>query len=255
MPQPKCPADALFSITNRVIILTGGNGFLGSQFNAYLTSCGAIVVVFDMQTDQPVDITKPEEVAAAVAATVAEHGHIDGLINAAAINAVPGSATAMDSWRPYETFPLELWKKEIEVNLTAVQVLTQAVAPVMMRQKSGSIIYMASDLALIAPNNSIYDEGKFKDIAYVTSKSGLLGLLRAWASYLGKYNVRVNAAVPGGMYNNQPGSFVEKNCALNMLGRMAEKGEYNGMIHFLLSDASSYMTGAALVIDGGRTAW
>jgi NAD(P)-dependent dehydrogenase (short-subunit alcohol dehydrogenase family) len=110
-------------------------------------------------------------------------------------------------------------------------------------------------LALIAPNNGIYESGKFKDIAYVTSKAGLLGLMRTWAAYLGPHRVRVNAAVPGGMFNNQPESFVEKNSALNMLGRMAKKDEYNGMIQFLLSDASSYMTGASLIMDGGRTAW
>jgi NAD(P)-dependent dehydrogenase (short-subunit alcohol dehydrogenase family) len=114
---------------------------------------------------------------------------------------------------------------------------------------------LATDLAVIAPNNSIYQEGNFKDIAYITSKTGLLGLMRSWASYLGGYNVRVNAAVPGGMYNNQPADFVEKNGALNMLGRMAKKDEYNGVIQFLLSGASSYMTGASLIIDGGRTAW
>ena len=79
--------------------------------------------------------------------------------------------------------------------------------------------------------------------------------MRSWASYLGKYNIRVNAAVPGGMYNGQPEDFVEKNSALNMLGRLADNGEYNGVIQFLLSDASSYMTGASLIIDGGRTAW
>ena len=114
---------------------------------------------------------------------------------------------------------------------------------------------MATDIAIIAPNNSIYQEGNFKDVAYVTSKTGLLGLMRSWASYLGKYNIRVNALSPGGMYNGQPEDFVEKNSALNMLGRMAEKGEYNGVIQFLLSDASSYMTGASLIVDGGRTAW
>ena len=247
--------NPLFSIQDKVIILTGGNGFLGSQFHAYLTSCGAKVVIFDLQKEDSVDITNPDDVKRAVAKTLSRHGHIDGLINAAAINAAPGSGQAADSWSPYEKFPLELWKKEIDVNLTAVHILTQAVAPVMMEQKRGSMVFIASDLAMIAPNNSIYDEGKFKDIAYVASKSGLLGLMRAWAAYLGKYNVRVNAAVPGGMYNGQPEAFTKKNGALNMLGRMAQKGEYNGMIHFLLSDASSYMTGASLVIDGGRTAW
>lgn len=245
----------IFSVKDKVIILTGGNGFLGTQFKRHLTSCGAKVVIFDNQGTTPVDIANPADVKKAVDKTFQKYERIDGMVNVAAINAVPGSQTSRDLWKPYEKYSLDLWKKELNVNLTAAHIITQAIAPVMMKQKSGSIVYLASDLAVIAPNNSIYPEGYYKDIAYVTSKTGLLGLMRTWASYLGKYNIRVNAAVPGGMYNGQATDFVEKNSALNMLGRMAQKGEYNGVIHFLLSDASSYMTGASLIIDGGRTAW
>jgi NAD(P)-dependent dehydrogenase (short-subunit alcohol dehydrogenase family) len=245
----------LFSVKDKVIILTGGSGFLGSQFNQHLTSCGANIVIFDNQADDPVDITNPVDVERAVEKTFKKHNRIDGMVNVAAMNATPGSKASNDFWKPYEKYPLELWKKELEVNLTAAHIVTQAVAPVMMNQKGGSIIFLATDLAVIAPNNNIYQEGNFKDIAYVTSKTGLLGLMRSWASYLGKYNVRVNAAVPGGMYNDQPADFVKKNSSLNMLGRMANKDEYNGVIQFLLSDASSYMTGASLIVDGGRTAW
>ncbi|MDD5772151.1 MAG: SDR family oxidoreductase [bacterium] len=244
----------IFSIADKVIIITGGNGFLGSQFKKYLDQCGATTVNFDKTGENPVDITNQKEVIKNVEEIIKKYGRIDGLVNVAAINASPGSETAKDFWKPYEDFPLELWKKELEVNLTAAHIITQAAAPHMMKQRSGSIIYVSSDLAMIAPNNSIYDQGKFKDIAYVTSKTGILGLMRSWASYLGRYNIRVNAAVPGGMFNNQPEDFVKRNSNLNMLGRMAKKDEYNGVIHFLLSEASSYMTGASLVIDGGRTA-
>ena len=245
----------LFSVKGKVIILSGGSGFLGTQFNRHLVSCGATVVIFDRQSDNPVDITDPGEVKKAVDNTLEMYDSVDGVVNMAAINAVPGSKTAEDFWKPYEEYSLELWKKELDVNLTAAHIITQAVAPVMMNQKSGSIVFFASDLSMIGPNNSIYEEGRFKDIAYVTSKTGMLGLMRSWASYLGKYNIRVNAAVPGGMFNGQPEDFVEKNSALNMLGRMADKNEYNGVIQFLLSEASSYMTGASLIVDGGRTAW
>ena len=245
----------LFSVKGKVIILTGGSGFLGSQFKRHLTSRGAKVVIFDNQAKNPVDITNQKDVKKAVDKTWKDYKRIDGLVHVAAINAVPGSETSKNFWKPYEKYPLELWKKELDVNLTAAHIVTQAVAPIMMKQKSGSIVFLASDLAVIAPNNSIYQKGNFKDIAYVASKTGLLGLMRSWASYLGKDNVRVNAAVPGGMYNGQAQDFVKKNSALNMLGRMAKKDEYNGVIQFLLSDASSYMTGASLIIDGGRTAW
>ncbi|MEK7557402.1 MAG: SDR family oxidoreductase, partial [Patescibacteria group bacterium] len=176
-------------------------------------------------------------------------------IHAAALDSVPGKSNGGDQWSPYERFSTGLWEEELRSNLTSAQIVTQAVAPVMMQQKSGSIIFIASDLALIGPQNSIYDPGKFKDIAYITSKAGILGLMRSWAAYLGPYNVRANAIAPGGMYRNHPEDFVKKNSALNMLGRMARLGEYNGPIVFLAADASSYMTGACLVVDGGRTAW
>lgn len=244
----------IFSITDKVIIITGGNGFLGLQFKKHLDENGAKTIVFDKSGKSPIDITNQKEVIKNVEYTIKKYGRIDGLVNVAAINAPSRSETAKEFWKPYEDFSLKLWKKEIEVNLTAAHIITQAISPYMMKQCNGSIIYVASDLAIIAPNNSIYDEGKFKDIAYVTSKAGILGLMRSWASYLGKYNIRVNATVPGGMFNNHPDEFVKKNSALNMLGRMAKKNEYNGIIHFLLSEASSYVTGASIVIDGGRTA-
>lgn len=242
------------SLEGKVILITGGSGFLGKQFSAFLETQKSIVVNLDRQeTEWIVDISNKDSVTTVVKRVVERFGAIHGLVHAAALNAAPG--TSDKHFTPYESFDLDLWRREIEINLTGMQVVTQAVAPFLMEQKNGSIVFIASDLAVIAPNNTIYDEGKFKDIAYVTSKAGVLGLMRSWASYLGSYGVRCNALVPGGMYNNQPDSFVQKNAQLNMLGRMAKKDEYNGPVSFLLSDDSSYMTGALLVVDGGRTAW
>jgi len=240
-------------LTGRTIVITGGAGFMGSQLVSALRGQGASVHVFDRSGDAPVDITDPTAVETAVKAILASEGRLDGLVHAAGLDAVPGEGNPQ--FAPYESFPLELWEREFKVNLTAAQLVTQAVAPHMMQARQGSIVFIASDLALIAPNNSIYDEGKFKDIAYVSSKAGMLGLMRAWASYLGPHSVRANAFVPGGMRNAQSDDFAAKNGALNMLGRMAKPGEYDSAIAFLLSDASSYMTGASLVMDGGRTAW
>jgi NAD(P)-dependent dehydrogenase (short-subunit alcohol dehydrogenase family) len=189
----------ILSLKDKVIIVTGGGGFMGSQFVPYLRDAGATVYVFDKKAHSPVDITSPDSVEKAVADIVKTEGRIDGLLHAAGLDAGPGSGDAQ--FAPYEKFALDVWEKEFKVNLTAAQIVTQAVAPHMMEAKSGSIVFMASDLALIAPNNSIYDEGKFKDIAYVSSKAGMMGLMRAWASYLGSYGVRVNAFVPGGMRN------------------------------------------------------
>lgn len=244
-----------FEIRNKVCVITGGSGFLGSQFSSALTEAGALTINWDLSASPAVDITDPAAVKQALEHTAAAYGKIDVLIHAAALNAMPGTRENDQQFAPYETYDRELWEKELRLNLSAAHYVTQAIAPVMMRQKEGSIIFIASDLALIAPQNSIYDQDKFKDIAYVTSKSGMLGLMRAWAAYLGPYNVRANALVPGGMYRNQPDEFVRRNGVLNMLGRMARDGEYNGAILFLSSMASSYMTGASLVIDGGRTAW
>lgn len=245
----------LFSVKGKVIIVTGGAGVLGKQIVDHLEAEGAVAVSFDINGSPPVDVTSKGSVGHWFDSLFEFYRRIDGLVHAAAINAALGSAELQDPWSPYESFPLALWNRELEVNLTGANLVTQAVAPVMMRQERGSIVFIASDLALIAPNNSIYEEGKFKDLAYCTSKAGLLGLMRAWAAYLGPHGVRVNALAPGGMENGQDREFVNRNSRLNMLGRMAQPGEYNGPIQFLLSEASSYMTGATLVVDGGRTAW
>ncbi len=244
----------LLSVEDKVIVLTGGAGFLGQQYKEALERGGAKVVIWDKigGAGEITDITQPESVKSQVQKVLEKFGRIDALINNAALNPSPGEAR--EHWAPYESFSLSLWENELKVNLTGSMITTQAVAPAMMRQRSGSIIFVASDLALIAPNNAIYDPGNFKDIAYATSKAGVLGLMRAWASYLGPYNVRVNALVLGGMYRGQSPDFVKKNSALNMLGRMSREGEYNGPIVFLASDASLYMTGTCLVVDGGRTA-
>lgn len=246
--------SGLFSLEKKVVVMTGGAGFLGKQYAQALKEAGAIVVIWDLNGGFPVNITDPEHVKYGVSGALKTHGRVDVLIHNAALNPAPGVDTN-DHWVPYENFSPDVWRKELDVNLTGAQIVTQAVVPVMMKQGSGSIIFVASDLALIAPNNSIYEPGSYKDIAYVASKAGILGLMRAWASYLGPHNVRVNALVPGGMRNHHDDEFARKNGALNMLGRMAQPGEFNGAVLFLASDASAFMTGSCLVIDGGRTAW
>ncbi|MDO8676861.1 MAG: SDR family oxidoreductase [Candidatus Azambacteria bacterium] len=253
--------DALkiFSMEGKVVIITGGAGFLGMQYAKALSKAGAKVVLWDKNDHivlSYVDVTSESSVRKATERVLKGEGRIDVLINNAGMNPAVGSDEAKQMFAPYEEYPIDLWKKEIDVDLTGMMICTQAVAKQMMKQGSGVIVNIASEVANIAVDNRIYGEGKFKSIAYIVAKSGILGLTRAWASYLGKYGVRVNAFSPGGMPKAEvPKDFKERYSSLNMLGRMAEVNEYNGAMLFLCSDASSFMTGTQLVMDGGKSAW
>jgi len=241
-----------FDISGRVIVITGGSGFLGTQYRTSLEATGAIVENFDIDTG--VDVTSEASLVQAMERVMKERGRIDGLITNAAANPKADEGAAGGPWAPYSEFSADLFRKELDLNLTGSFLAAKAASKYMIEAKRGSIIFIASDLALIGPSNSLYPEGRFKDIAYGSSKAGVLGLMRFFAAYLGAYGVRSNALVPGGMLRGHDDEFAKKNGALNMLGRMSNEGEYNGAVQFLLSDASSYMTGASLVVDGGRTA-
>lgn len=239
---------------------------LGKEYASCFADGGARVVLFDV-VDSPklpkspdiryvkVDISDREAVFFAVAEIEKEHGRIDVLINNAAMNPVPGSPESKSQFAPYEDYPQELWKKEIAVGLNGMLFMMQAVVPIMKKQGSGSIINISSTYGNVGPDNRIYDSGKFKSVGYATIKGAVLNFTRAWASYLRGTGIRVNTLTPGGVLAGQPAEFVKKYEERTILGRMAEKHEYNGAILFLASDASSYMTGANLVVDGGWTVW
>ena len=196
----------------------------------------------------------------AVGAVGKKEGHIDILINNAALNPKASSNTpeALKMFAPYENYPEELWNQEIAVGLNGSQFMCQAVAPYMMKQKTGSIINIASTSAITAPSHGKYEKGKFKSAGYPTVKTALLGLTRAWASYFASTapGVRVNAVSFGTVnFGNKTPEMLEKLSGKNMIGRPANPDEYRGVILFLASDASKFITASNLVADGGQTAW
>lgn len=250
----------LFDIKGKVVIVTGAGGYLGRGYCTTLASAGATVIGWDARKSEgveQVDITDETQVEKSVADIKARHGRIDGLINNAAMNPWPGDLDADKQFVPYEEYPIALFRKEIDVNLTGMMIVTKHVAPVMMKQKSGSIVNVASEAGVAAHDHRVYQNpGRYKSPAYTASKTAIIGLTRQWAARVGEHGVRVNAFSPGGVYNPaMPEEFMKRFGAMNMLGRMAQPGEYEATMIYLLSDASSFMTAANVIIDGGKTAW
>ncbi|TAL19576.1 SDR family oxidoreductase [Patescibacteria group bacterium] len=263
-----------FDLTGRVAIVTGATGLLGREYADELSRAGATVVATDLSQGRCVelaaslsaatggkviglaaDITNSEEVDRLVAETERRFGRIDILVNNAAMNPVPGLAIFEKSFAPFEEYPRELWERELAVNVTGPFLLCQRVGALMARQGRGSIINISSTYGNVAPDHRIYGPGKYKSVGYAVTKSAVLNLTRYLAAYWGPKGVRVNTLTPGGVGAGQDPDFRRQYADRTMLGRMAEKNEYRGAILYLASDASSYMTGANLIVDGGWTAW
>jgi len=209
-----------------------------------------------------VDITNPSAVREALAEILTAYKRVDILINNAANDPkVDSSGTVIFSTR-LESFPLDRWHNDIAVGLTGSFLCSQVIGSEMARHGKGVILNIASELGLIGPDQRIYrqpeldaEEQPVKPISYSVVKSGLLGLTRYLATYWADKGVRANALCPGGVYAEQDDSFIKRLTNLIPLGRMAEKDEYKAAVVFMVSDASSFMTGATVVIDGGRTSW
>ncbi len=208
------------------------------------------------------DITDAGQVRAAVERAVTAYGRIDVLINNAALTVKGGGDGCPDYFAPFEEYPQALFDLALHVNLTGALLVTQAVGAVMVKQRRGVIVNIASDVAVISPDHRIYrglGEGGGRafntPIAYSMSKAALLAFTRYLATYWAEHGIRVNALSPAGVYDGHDPEFVRRLADLIPLGRMAHKDEYKGAIIFLCSDASSFMTGANLIVDGGRTCW
>jgi len=210
----------------------------------------------------PTDITKPDSVNAMVASVLADFGRLDVLVNSAALDPKfdPDAAAKGIAPGAFEDYPLADWNAAMSVNLTGMFLVTQACVKLMIANgKKGSIINICSTYGLNGPDQRIYiKNGKrvaFKPVYYTVSKAGVMGFTKYLAAYYAETEIRVNALTPGGVFNNHEEYFVKNYSAKTILGRMAKKDEMNGALLFLASDASSYMTGNNLVVDGGWTAW
>jgi NAD(P)-dependent dehydrogenase (short-subunit alcohol dehydrogenase family) len=262
-------AFAKFRLEGRVAIVTGGSGQLGSRFVKSLAAAGAKVAVFDLKANETgaggarfyeVDIADRASVDKAVAKVVKELGHPRVLVNCAAIDIPPNYGAGMNSGL-LETKEMEaLYDKVIAVNVKGMLLCSQVVAKAMADGKQGgSIINISSIYGEVSPDQRIYlrkgKEGAFvKPIAYCVSKGAVPNLSRYLATYFAKDRIRVNTLTFGGVFNSQDPEFVANYSYRVPLGRMADRDEYDGAILFLASDASSYMTGSNLVMDGGYTA-
>ncbi|MDX9925377.1 MAG: SDR family oxidoreductase [Ignavibacteriaceae bacterium] len=265
----------LFSLEGKTAIVTGALGLIGKHHCAALSEAGANVVVADVNKNNCRDfasmfetkaigvglnVTDPESIKKMRDTIIKEFGHIDILVNNAAINDMFESPQAALEQSKFENYPLELWQKSVDVNLTGVFLCSQILGKCMADQKSGSIINIGSTYGITAPDQSLYidDNGNqkfFKPPAYSATKGAVIMFSRYLASYWGKDGVRVNTLSPGGVENMQDEFFVEKYSKKTPLGRMARPTDYKGALIFLASEASAYMTGANLVVDGGWTSW
>jgi 2-deoxy-D-gluconate 3-dehydrogenase len=269
-----------FDLKGRVAVVTGGVGLLGSEFCKTLAEAGAAVAVVDLNgeaakkvaaglsadgyraIDVATDITKPDSVNAMVASVVSAFGRLDVVVNSAALDPKFDPTAAAKGIAPgaFEDYPLAQWNAAMNVNLTGMFLVTQACVKQMVAQgKKGSIINICSTYGLNGPDQRIYiKDGKrvaFKPVYYTVTKAGVLGFTKYLAAYYADTEIRVNALTPGGVFNNHEEYFNKNYSAKTILGRMAKKDEMNGAVLYLASDASSYMTGSNLVVDGGWTAW
>lgn len=272
--------QSLFRLDDRVALITGGGGLLGYQHAATVAGLGGVPVLLDIDADALArnaarleqesgcealtllaDITDLDAVRAAGERLLARHGRVDILINNAARNPKVEGGGDKDFSR-LEHFPWEQWRLDLDVGLGGAFNCAKVFGAWMAGQGRGVIVNIASDLGVIAPDQRLYRvEGReaerqpVKPVTYSVVKHGLIGLTRYLATYWCEQGVRCNALSPGGVQAGQNDVFVSKLSQLIPLGRMAGADEYRGAIAFLCSDASSYMNGANLVVDGGRSTW
>ncbi len=272
-----------FNLKNKVAIVTGGAGFLGRMHIESIIEANGTAIILDISQElidktlvvlhkkygnecnvegYAVDITKKEDIHRISQVILKKYNSIDILINNAANNPkVEGNSKNMRAIQ-FENFPLDMWNDDVEVGLTGAFICSQVFGAIMEKQRQGVILNISSDLGIVAPDQRIYkkegvsdSEQNFKPVTYSVIKHGLIGLSKYLATYYADKNIRVNTLCPAGVYNGQDEEFIKRLTNLIPMGRMAREDEYKSTILYLVSDASSYMTGSTVIVDGGRTCW
>ena len=267
-----------FSIKDKVVIITGAAGLLAEQHIEVVLENDAIGILLDINKQKlkakkkyyldkyknskleffSGDITDEKFIKKVKKNVIKKYKKIDVLINNAAMDyKLDKNHKILNNKTQLENFDVTLWRKDLNVGLTGALICTKFFGSEMAKKKKGIILNIASDLSFIAPDNRIYNDNKsfkiVKPVSYSVVKHGIIGLTKYTSVYWADKNVRCNALAPGGVKTNQPSSFIKKISKLIPMKRMAKKGEYKSSILFLISEASSYMNGAVMVVDGGRT--
>ena len=266
----------LFSLTGKVAVVTGGAGLLGQVFCQALVTAGANVAIIDLDkraTDKTAatikkaetqkviavecDITSQESVSAMVKTVVTQLGGIDILLN----NAASKGSNLDQFFAPFENYSLQAWREVMAVNIDGLFLVAQSVGSQMKKQGGGSIIQVSSIYGVVAPDQRIYQGSEYNGRAintpavYSVSKAAVLGLTSYLSTYWADSKIRVNTLTPGGIESGQNSEFNQKYSNRVPLGRMGEASELTGALIYLASDASSYVTGQNIIVDGGLSAW
>lgn len=264
----------IFSLNEKTVILTGSAGRIGTRFSHVLSDAGANVILVDIDDkknkllekdlkkkyntnplSQKIDITKEKEIKKLVDIVVKKYKKIDILINNAHIvlRKHPGRNS------PFEKYPLDLWEKMTSDNLKGIFLCSREIGKVMSKQKKGVIVNISSIYGIVGADQRIYDDsGLNSPASYAVTKGGVVNLTKYLAAYWNRKNIRVNTLTLGGVFDKKLHTnkkFVKNYSEKTMIGRMANTEDFDGALLFLTSDASSYMTGTNLIIDGGWTSW
>lgn len=273
--------ESLFRLDGKVIIITGAAGLLGRKHAEAIAAFGGTPVLLDLY-EEPVkqladelnekysvsaigmslDITNEEAIFINCNQLVQQFGKIDGLVNNAANNPKVED-NGEKNFSRLENFPLDVWNQDIAVGLTGVYLCSKYYGTQISKNLNGGVIVnISSDLGLMAPDQRLYkkkgvaeDQQPVKPVTYSVVKTGLIGLTRYLATYWADKNVRCNALCPGGVENGQPDDFLDEVFSRIPMNRLAQSNEYQTTLIWMLSDASSYLNGSIVPVDGGRTAW